>query len=230
MRVVAVPFTELGYRRLSERLPSLEKPAALPLPGNLCSAAALRPDLAASVLSRYPGGLRRAWQRLLARPRLLAEGVICYLGDDYVAKAEASAVKVLSLVVKAKAFGRVDEDEWLRAFSAGGGRGRLLALSGAARTVVVDRYPDALELHEAGLPVEALERLYPTPLELVAMVASGRLPRDLLGEAIRRAVDYVDALVRSKTLGQAYRRLGRDPSYLELVRGAGLPVFEPAEQ
>jgi len=74
--------------------------------------------------------------------------------------------------------------------------------------------------------VLVVDTMAPTPLDVLELMALGYLDISMAREVVDYAIKYVEYIVTSFTLTQAYNRLLEDNGYLELLRRLKLKIFK----
>jgi hypothetical protein len=237
--LIAVPVTERGVWRLSKRLPGLVKrygSIALPLPQSLCVkvVTSFTEALDYAFKLMKPAGFR-VWSSLL---HVLKDTVIgypdvdigCYTSEDTYAVSEARGYSIAALSVKAKAFNIVKPEEWLDVFK-GSHSEMIVEMIAKYDAIVADGYSWTVRLKSEIKPAKVLvlDTLIPTPFDILELMALGYLDTSIAREVIAYAVKYVDYIVTSFTLTQAYDKLLKDESYLELLKELKLKVYRVKE-
>jgi hypothetical protein len=147
--------------------------------------------------------------------------VVCYASDGSYKAQEETGYRLAGLVLREKFKpGSVGVDEWLSVYS--GVDDRWIEEAALADIIVSDGYHWAVAAAEAlgeGV-VYYVEKLLPTPLDLLSMASRGRLPRRLVLRLSRFIVEYVEHIVSSVDLTEAYDKIVSDPDYVRLVEDA----------
>lgn len=211
--LMLVPFHERGYKMLAELLKNTSSTFHLPIPRELCR----------NPLERWqiPSGLWgyvRVWWPVLDALSL-RENNACYLTLDRLKESTDLSVKLIGLVIKARVYGRIDLTEW---FSVLPSRIELSAPSSWRDVLVVDRFTEYFLLSRGSINYDYLveiERLIPTPLDLLLLVKSGLLNwscdvSDLVKFAIKYLGDYV---LTSRDLTEVYDKLKGSKEYWNLI-------------
>jgi len=211
--LVLVPLTEMGYYKLAKFLRKNAQGVLtlLPIPRALCEGGP-------SPIGHVPASLLRIWKPVLD---LIDSGEVvteCYLELEELKKNIDVAVKLASLVVKARAYGKVDVSEWLSLLP----RKLELRFTDWNGLLVTDRFVDYFLLIKLFNGVDrliAVDVFAPTPLDLLTLVAKNFIKWECsLLDIVNWAVKYVgDMIVKSKDLTEAYARLIRDFEYKKFI-------------
>lgn len=238
--IVGVPVTERGVSRLAKRIILLAArygSIAIPLPEGLCSRIIMgsRDTIDYALNFMNPSQIR-VWSSLFdaLRNLVLEEPqveVLCYASEESYKASEDIGYAIATLVVKARAFNKVDVEEWLDLFKSRGSRESLdktARLLSRYEVVVADGYSWAYRLSRE-LPASrilAVDTLIPTPLDLLELIALNYVDRSYAGEVVAHAIRYVgEYILLSATLTEAYDKLLRDRGYLKLIERIGLNVW-----
>lgn len=244
--LIGIPRTERAAKILGDEMEDILSAyggAALPLPRDLCR------DLVVEGVARGPGALEeialrhlppslaRVWMGFLEKiPRLAVKipeaEVVCYSEPQDLGEVYRAGYRLASLLIRAriKLDGRIDPRPWVELF-----RGREpREIPQAVRkplAVVAEGYPSFSRLARAlsWERIRTLQKLVPTPLEILEMVASHEISEDVAWEAVRFAVRYLgDYVVGSRDYSEAYEKLLADKEYQEFLQSlpAG-PLQEP---
>lgn len=210
--LLLVPFTEIGYYKLSDFLRSKPYKVLLPVPKAVCW------ELHSAV-TYLPSSYLRVWKPVLDLILSNEVSAECYLEMNDLRNQVDFAVKVASLVIKARAYGKIDISEWISVLPIDTNP-RITQWSGL---LVVDRFTDYALLYERGVAVDrllAIDIFAPTPIDLLVLAVRGTVKwRCNLLDVVRWVVKYIgEIMVQSVDLTQAYATLIRDPEYRELVR------------
>lgn len=210
--LIVVPFTEMGYYKLATFLRQHACRALLPIPRAICAENY-------EILNYVPESYLRVWRPILD---LVHDGEIvadCYLEIKDIEKSIDVAIRVASLVIKARVYGKVDVAEWLSTLP----KKLEPKITNWSGLLVVDRFVDYILLTELNIPVDrllAVDIFAPTPLDLLTLIAGNAIEwRCSLLDIINWAVKYIgEIVVHSRDLTEAYTKLTRNPEYRELVR------------
>ncbi len=206
------------------------KALALPLPKEFCRLAIMNPGESFGLLTGLGNSFVRLWGGWV--PAFLRDIMVieplttldCYDSIDRLRRFVDLGVEIARLVIRFRLSGRVDYDEWLRLF-----RRNMISLVPPDRPVVViDDYAYFIENYTRVSNVILLGPLIPTPIDLVALITSGKLSIDYLaGGAVNYAISYIggDYVVVSRDLTEAFLRLINNREYMSFVRSAGLPII-----
>lgn len=234
--LIGVPVTERGVRRLSRSLPELARrygSIALPLPQSLCmrvvTSSVEAMDYALKLMN--PSNFRVWSSLLLALKELVLSNpdvdVGCYAPEDTYATSEARGYAIATLTVKARAFGIVKPEEWLKVYKGQPTKAVIERVAGY-NAIVADGYSWVVRLRKEVKPRKVLvvDTMAPTPLDVLELMALGYLDTSMARDVVDYAIKYIEYIVTSFTLTQAYNRLLEDNGYLELLRRLKLKIFK----
>ncbi|MEM0044381.1 MAG: hypothetical protein QXE32_06320 [Sulfolobales archaeon] len=252
--VIGMRKDEESYRRLSEALESIVgfwDVILLPLPRDLCRDLVLKTlerrsdgSILESLLERYPNqAFRRMWKPLLLKilgiaedPIMWRKDLVCYISDDHIRRTEERGFELAYLLFRANTFGRVDEREWLRVFR----RSEENTLKDLVReyltrgstAIITDSYTDFIEFLKPDEVEDycrcALTDLIPTPLEVLELISlrSGEdVEADLLRDSVKWSIDYLNMVVTSIELSEAYEWLLKNDRYRIFLERLGLHIL-----
>ncbi|MEM4717285.1 MAG: hypothetical protein QXE81_00810 [Desulfurococcaceae archaeon] len=207
--VVITSFTEHGYSKLAEFLVKQDVKIFIPIPDEVCKNQDVR---------YIPSSFYRVWRPVLDIIFSYGLDVECYRTFQDITNQVDIGLKVAILVLKAKAYGKVNESEWLGIIPL-----RLKpVISQWSGILVVDDYIEYLLLKRIIFPdkITLLDLLLPTPLDLLAGVKSSLFTwKCRLSEIIKWCIEYIgEYVVRSIDLTDAYRKLLNNTSYLDFLR------------
>lgn len=212
--LLLVPFTEDGYLKLARFLRGFPRRVLLPIPRSVCS------EVTHKLLSRIPQSFIRIWNAVLD---LIDSGLLvnyeCYIEDREFEKSIESSVKLAFLVLKARAWGKLDVKEWLELVELGVLTPRFTSWKGL---LVVDRYTDYYVLIKHGIPVNRVVQVdvfAPTPMDIFILATKDVIDwRCSLEDIARWAVTYIgDYVIPSFNLTEAYRKLVASSEYREFI-------------
>ncbi|WP_440059512.1 hypothetical protein ACSU1N_06925 [Thermogladius sp. 4427co] len=222
-KLVLTSFTERGYSKLYRFIRAARGVVALPIPRTLCESVLSSRGLDSFSNTSIPASLRRVWWSLLRKvDASIADRIICYRSEaDYEGLRDWFS-EVSVLMIKADVYGRIDEEEWLKVFKTSATPVTLVG-----DYTVVDNYVEAyMTLRHKPVAYIVVDALIPTPLDLLALISLGELPRTLLRQVVGYALKYFhEYLLRSINLTQAYRRLANDSGYVSFLRANSIRIF-----
>lgn len=211
--LILAPLTEMGYYKLAEFLRKSARgiPTLLPIPRTLCEEGYVGADY-------VPLSLMRIWKPVLD---LIDGGDIaanCYLKLEDLGKSVDTAVKLATLVVKARAYGKVDVSEWLSLLP----RELELRVTRWNGLLVIDKFTDYLLLTKSHVDIDrliAVDVFAPTPLDLLILITQNVIDwKCSLLDAVKWVIRYIgDIIVSSRDLTEAYVKLIRDFEYRKLI-------------
>lgn len=212
--ILLVPFTEEAYSKLAHYLSRFSRKVFLPIPRSLCNSAqnSRKPV-------NYPASLLKVWKPVM---ELIDQNLLpsyeCYLEDADIHQYVESGVKLALLVIKARAYGKVDIFEWL-SIAHNISKSRIMNWSGL---LVVDRFLDYYLLMKSGVEADRVMKIdtfFPTPIDIFVIAANKLVEfKCSLGEVISWIVKYIGEIVLPSTnLSAAYRKLINSNDYREFM-------------
>lgn len=211
--LILAPLTELGYYKLAEFLRKSARgiPALLPISRTLCEEGYVN-------VNYIPSSLIRIWNPVLD---LIDSGEVaasCYLELEDLRKNIDIAVRLATLVIKARAYGKIDVSEWLSLLP----RELELRITRWNGLLVIDRFTEYLLLTKSRVNVDkliAVDVFAPTPLDLLMLIARNVIDwKCSLLDVVKWVIKYVgDLIVGSVDLTEAYIKLVRDSEYRKLI-------------
>ncbi|MEM0491351.1 MAG: hypothetical protein QW784_02375 [Acidilobaceae archaeon] len=233
MDVIGVPITERGVLRLSRRIfefTRLYGSIGLPLPHSLCLLAVTAPSRVFDLAYEYMNSSQlRVWSSLIAIIPDLAyrfpdNTMVCYLSDDSFKSSEKFGYEIASLLVKAKAYNKVNVSEWLSLFKSRIS-GRTASNMPGVNLLVADGYSWAYRVYVEFKAEKfiSIDKLIPTPLDLLELIAYGYIGESVAVKAIRHAIRYLgEYIITSRNLTEAYEKLANDREYISLIENLNL--------
>lgn len=211
--LLLVPFHERGYSELAKLIRSAYVKVYLPIPIELCKS----PELIKSPPCGFSGYLK-VWSPVLEALSECSD-CVCYGRFKSYAESLDLKIKLLALIIKARALGSIDPQEWLRAIPSSIEASAPLDWRGI---LVVDSFVEYTLLRKSGVALDRvikIEELRPTPLELLLLAKTGNIEWRCSVEAlISWVVRYIgDYVVTTTSLSEAYNRLVSSNEYLDLV-------------
>jgi len=191
----------------------------IPIPRSLCEKLVLG-SLGGRVRVELNPALARVWSGITSRiskwVRLFPHvNLNCYYEDEDVRSMEEFAINISRLVLRYR-IGRVNVDDWLSILP------KHTPSLPEAEVVVTDDY-NLLIKHIGFVDHVVLGPLVPTPIELLIAMANS-MNIDIIQGVVQEVVRYIDYIIESTTLTQAYSKL-LNPEYVGLVRRLGLLVI-----
>lgn len=211
--LVLTPFTERGYSKLAGYLWKSSRTTYLPIPREICLS-----TTRSLFVHKVPSSYLRVWEPVL---ELIDRGDLvfyeCYASMSDIAEAVSATTRLLTLVLKARVFGKLSTSEWLSALPST----LELHVSEWRGILVVDRFVNYYLLAKrTTLPaVVYLDTFAPTPLDLALLLKQGYIEwKCNLEEALWWVVRYIgDIVIPSTSLTEAHEALVKSREYREFI-------------
>lgn len=209
MKWVAITsFTEYGYFKLVDFLKKQDVKAYVPLPTEICEGQGV---------GYIPHSFYRVWRPVLDVIANRELDVECYRTMYDISGQVDLGLKIAILVLKAKAYEKIDESEWLSTVPI---RSKPVK-SNWNGVLVIDDYIEYLLVRRAINPDKVLivDLLIPTPIDLLVAIKSNLFSwKCSVSEVIDWCVEYLGEYIeRSIDLTEAYKKLLGNKRYLNFL-------------
>ncbi|MGC8606988.1 MAG: hypothetical protein ACP5L5_05475 [Vulcanisaeta sp.] len=230
--MIFAPSIEASIPMLKSILPIVIKRfrrLSLPLPQEYCRLAIMNPNDAVRLLMEFGDSFVRLWGWVSDFLRVImvfepSAVIHCYENIDRLKRTMNISIDIARLIIKYRLSDKINYDEWLRLSR------NLVRVSSSVlhqqSVIVFDNYVQFIENLPNSADIILLGPLIPTPIDLLALISSGKLGNDYLPRTVDYIIKYIgDYIVTSRDLTEAFLRLINDNEYINFVKSTGLPMI-----